>query len=580
MSTSCQLRQPRRKSRTKIGRRVSRVYQFESLESRELLAADIAMVVTLNQGILHLKGTPMDDTIHVYQQGNQIVAESQNGCGVQSFHFDLADVQQLRIEGGPGNDALFNLTSISSRISGDLGNDLIVGGGGEDTMRGDAADDIQHDPTQDDISVDGETTSLVELPLADVPSSDGTYSGYVADYFFHEFEETHMQDHGTEHGDSLGDEPLVNKHDWRNAAASVADALVESLNSDGEIYLDSYQTSGATSGTWGSAEGEADVKFLGAEGSTSADLDFSDGKVSVTARGKAFLVNATVSGSVQSETIQIGGVDIRGSARGSANAFVGAEGEATARINTDGASLEANTFAGVKASAEGETSANLGGLEAGVGGAAETTAGADAAAALSASKDGLKANVAAFAGSKASAAGSANLGGLGVNGTSEAWAGVGIEAEADLTFQDGKLKFDFGVGASLGVGGKAGFGFTIDVEQVGEDLESAVDEVSTFGEDAATEIEAAANRAAREIEAEARRIAAEAEAQARLVQEQLEAEASRIAQEAERLALQIQREAEAAAAAAARTAQQAAAAAARAVSSAASSVVSWFSSWW
>ena len=81
----------------------------------------------------------------------------------------------------------------------------------------------------------------------------------------------------------------------------------------------------------------------------------------------------------------------------------------------------------------------------------------------------VDAKAGAFAGARASATGSAGIGPIScknVCGRAEGWAGVGVETACKAGYQDGKLKFNFGLGAALGIGGKLGSYITIDVTKI------------------------------------------------------------------------------------------------------------------
>ncbi|MCA9245807.1 MAG: hypothetical protein KDA42_01800 [Planctomycetales bacterium] len=600
------------KNRIRQMARVGRRCHVEGLEGREMMAADIG----LDHGVLKVKGGDLDDTIQIYQQGNQIVAELSNADGVMSESFDAAQVQKLKLKGKNGNDAIYNRTSIDAKIKGGKGDDLLVGGDGQDVIFGEKGADaifggagynyldggkhddrIQGGDDDDDIfggkgndvllggdgwdiidggkgndSIDGQAgpdeayggkgedyiliatndykvdggkgeNSLVEVESNGTVVANGTTQ--AAGSFVQQYQQKFA-------GSNAGKKAVATQSvesafnaasDWWNSTSSAIDSLAKSLKVEGETYMHSVGTSGSTSGEWGSANYNAVAKFFGAEGSTNADFDFSDGEVSIGAEGKAYVLDATVSGSANAST-NVGGVNISGNAQGSLNAMIGAQGEAKASLGTNGANLEANAFAGASMTAQGEANANVGGLEMGANGEASVSVGAEADARLGATAEGLNAGLTAFAGDKATANGSAEAGGFGAEGTAEAWAGVGFEADANATFKDGKLHFDIALGAGLGIGAKTGGGFTIDFNEVGENVVDVASEAAAAAEAAAAEIEAAAALAAQQAEAAAAEAIRQAELMAEQIAREAEAAAMFAAQQAEMLALQAAQQAE------------------------------------
>ncbi len=108
--------------------------------------------------------------------------------------------------------------------------------------------------------------------------------------------------------------------------------------------------------------------------------------------------------------------------------------------------------------------------------------------------EGLQLEAAAFAGDRFQVSGEAELGGLGVESTAEAWAGIGCTAEADFSCQNGKFNAELGLGVAVGVGGKLGVGFSIDVYEVRDNVVNAGERVSTFVIDATQQVDDAAER--------------------------------------------------------------------------------------
>lgn len=90
-------------------------------------------------------------------------------------------------------------------------------------------------------------------------------------------------------------------------------------------------------------------------------------------------------------------------------------------------------------------------------------------------KYGLEVGGDAFVGARAGVSGSVSLGEYGgVNGRAEAWAGVGVSANASLKLENGRFKARFEIGAALGLGFKLGFGVDINFKKIGEAIKNIV----------------------------------------------------------------------------------------------------------
>ncbi len=84
-------------------------------------------------------------------------------------------------------------------------------------------------------------------------------------------------------------------------------------------------------------------------------------------------------------------------------------------------------------------------------------------------KYGVEVGGDAFIGARAGVSGSASLGEYGgVHGKAEAWAGVGVSANASASLENGRFKARFEIGAALGLGFKLGFGVDINFKKIGE----------------------------------------------------------------------------------------------------------------
>jgi Ca2+-binding RTX toxin-like protein len=107
---------------------------FEGLEPRQLLAADLL------GGVLTVVGTNRNDRIYVTLSEPGTLLVSVNS---QRSQFNLADVSQLRISGGRGNDTIGVAEDVplAAWISGGAGDDRLKGSGGNDEIHGDAGND-------------------------------------------------------------------------------------------------------------------------------------------------------------------------------------------------------------------------------------------------------------------------------------------------------------------------------------------------------------------------------------------------------------------------------------------------------
>jgi Ca2+-binding RTX toxin-like protein len=108
----------------------------ENLETRRLLAAAHA---DLDAGVLTLSGGGQNDQIQV-SGDNTLLTVSFNK---QTFDFNTADVTEIHIDGGNGNDWIWvdESVTVGAMINGGHGNDRVHGGGGDDTILGDKGND-------------------------------------------------------------------------------------------------------------------------------------------------------------------------------------------------------------------------------------------------------------------------------------------------------------------------------------------------------------------------------------------------------------------------------------------------------
>jgi hypothetical protein len=90
-------------------------------------------------------------------------------------------------------------------------------------------------------------------------------------------------------------------------------------------------------------------------------------------------------------------------------------------------------------------------------------------------KYGLEVGGDAFVGAKAGVEGKVSLGEYGgVGGKAEAWAGVGVSANASVKLENGRFKARFELGAALGIGFKLGFNVDINFKKIGDAIKNVV----------------------------------------------------------------------------------------------------------
>jgi hypothetical protein len=81
----------------------------------------------------------------------------------------------------------------------------------------------------------------------------------------------------------------------------------------------------------------------------------------------------------------------------------------------------------------------------------------------------------AFVGAKAGVEGKVSLGEYGgVGGKAEAWAGVGVSANASVKLENGRFKARFELGAALGIGFKLGFNVDINFKKIGDAIKNVI----------------------------------------------------------------------------------------------------------
>lgn len=114
--------------------------QVDRLESRCLLHGFDAATVVLNGNILEITADKHPNLIDVSKNASDKIVVQIDGQTDPSnpAGYDVAAIQQIRIDGGPGNDQIDvnGNVSIPCLILGGKGNDTITGGAGNDTVDG------------------------------------------------------------------------------------------------------------------------------------------------------------------------------------------------------------------------------------------------------------------------------------------------------------------------------------------------------------------------------------------------------------------------------------------------------------
>jgi Ca2+-binding RTX toxin-like protein len=106
---------------------------FESLESKNLLAADVSLL----DGELLIKGTEKADQVVVSATRNEVVVTQ----GETVARFAANKVVTLRFQGGLGDDQFTNKTALPSIAYGNQGNDILIGGSAADALFGGPGND-------------------------------------------------------------------------------------------------------------------------------------------------------------------------------------------------------------------------------------------------------------------------------------------------------------------------------------------------------------------------------------------------------------------------------------------------------
>lgn len=142
---------------------LNRTLRLESLQARQLLAADVGLD-PLDSSVLQVEGSADADEIRVeettveqstsYYFGGRYCNHSWKVPGIKASvadssgkvldeaSFPARDIKEIRIDGDDGDDRIYNLTDIKSTVDGGRGDDFIMGGTNDDQLFGDSGDDM------------------------------------------------------------------------------------------------------------------------------------------------------------------------------------------------------------------------------------------------------------------------------------------------------------------------------------------------------------------------------------------------------------------------------------------------------
>src|SRR4051812_34935129 len=109
---------------------------FETLESRQLLAASPAVTAKVSSGTLTVTGTDHSEAITIKESGPNMAVLVDN-VKIASFN----SVTKIVVNAGKGDDSVqlkFSTLSLPATISGGAGDDTIRTSGGADSINGNA----------------------------------------------------------------------------------------------------------------------------------------------------------------------------------------------------------------------------------------------------------------------------------------------------------------------------------------------------------------------------------------------------------------------------------------------------------
>lgn len=269
----------------------------------------------------------------------------------------------------------------------------------------------------------------VETPLADgglanaIPSlnistSPGTFNG------------NNFERQRNSHQTGTGKGPLKNRVDnsKKNNPIGPGTFGVGNTLIGGEAFLGELaKIDQSAEGAWGKAALNGQTRLMEARGRVYNYTGFDPKRGTVGlglgTQAQLNLIRSQYGASYETPSVRIAGRDINLKTTATAEAFVGAQGDAEATI-------------------------------------------------VLGKEPRLRVGAGGFAGASASVGGGVEVAGIGINGSATGWAGAGARADLTLGFDQGKFKFGFNAGAALGLGGQLAWGITIDPKEVLKNLEA------------------------------------------------------------------------------------------------------------
>lgn len=202
-------------------KRVTKRLAVQALESRQLMAGDIAMF----DGTIAITGTDQHDAAEVYSENGAVVVnlssfdDSGLATSEQSASFAADQVNEIVFQGGDGDDLLVNDTSVRVVARAGAGDDVLLGGGGDDILLGGTGNDLILGGGGNDqvFAGPGVNTAISLAPTPDdSPADTETQSA----------DESNSES-STETNDSVENEQVDEANDVQQADAPTAEAPVE-----------------------------------------------------------------------------------------------------------------------------------------------------------------------------------------------------------------------------------------------------------------------------------------------------------------------------------------------------------------
>lgn len=165
----------------------------ESLESRELFAADVSL---LSGGVLSIEGTEDSDVVQVEVSRGDVVVTAAAGFEESVTRLPLSDVSEIYFAGNAGDDVFVNSSRLPVIAYGNQGNDRLVGGKsddelfggpGDDQLDGQDGNDTLHGDYGDDILIGGRGNDDLRGWYGDDTLRGGSGNDYLSGYKGNDF---------------------------------------------------------------------------------------------------------------------------------------------------------------------------------------------------------------------------------------------------------------------------------------------------------------------------------------------------------------------------------------------------------